>query len=90
MDRMLDPALDVGYGTLSVPFVPVPIQRFSGDAQLDNEIVAEMLWLALAALFPPKADQRRLVPTHDYPGIRAAKESPAVRFVRSGSCDRFR
>jgi hypothetical protein len=30
--------LDVGYGTLRVPFVPVPVQRFSGDAELDNEV----------------------------------------------------
>jgi hypothetical protein len=38
----LDPALDVGYGTLRDPFVPVPVQRLGGDAELDDEIVAEI------------------------------------------------
>jgi hypothetical protein len=85
MDWMLNPALDVGYGTLRVPFVPVPVQRFSGDAELDDEIIAEILWLALAALFPPEADQRRLVRAHDDPSVRAADEQAAVHagFVRA-------
>jgi hypothetical protein len=38
VDRMLDPALNVGYGTLRVPFVPVPVQIFSGDAELNDEV----------------------------------------------------
>jgi hypothetical protein len=31
MDRMLDLWLDFGSGTLSILFVPVPIERFRGD-----------------------------------------------------------
>ena len=36
------------------------------------------------------ADQRRLVGANDDPRIRAAEEMPAVLFLRSASCDRFR
>ena len=38
MDRMLDPALDVGDGLPSVAFVPSSIERLGGDAELDNEV----------------------------------------------------
>ena len=62
----------------SVSFVPGPVQRFSGDAELDDEIFAEILRLALAALFPPEADQGRLVRAHDDPSVRAADEQAAV------------
>jgi hypothetical protein len=33
MDRVLDPALDVDYGTLRVPFVQWSVQLFSSDAE---------------------------------------------------------
>ena len=42
------------------------------------EIVAQILWLGLAALFLPQPDQRRLVRAHDDPGVRAADEAAAV------------
>jgi hypothetical protein len=40
MDRVLDPALDVGDGSASVAFVSVPVERLGGDAKLDNEVAA--------------------------------------------------
>jgi hypothetical protein len=43
MDWVLDPALDVGYGSPSVAFVPASVQRLGGDAVLDNEVAAEIL-----------------------------------------------
>jgi hypothetical protein len=74
MDRVLDPALDVGDGTLSVAFVPVPVQRLGGDAELNDEVVAHIVRLGLAALLLPQPDERRLVRAHDDPGVRSADE----------------
>ncbi len=46
---------------------------------MDDEIVAQILWLGLAALFLPQPDQRRPVCSHDDPGVRPADEAAAVR-----------
>ena len=62
-----------------------PVERLGGDAELDDEIVAQVLGFDFAALFPPQADQRRLVGAHNDPGVRAADEQPAVRFYRMRS-----
>ena len=83
MDRVSNPALNVGYGPPSIALVPSPVQRLGGDAQLDDKVVAQILWLGLPALFLPEPDQRRLVGAHDDPRIRAAEELPAVWFLRS-------
>jgi hypothetical protein len=59
MDRVLDPALNVGDDAPGVFLVPSPVQRFSGDAELDDEIVAEMArsrraFPARGELMPPR------------------------------------
>ena len=53
MDWMLDPALDVGDGAPRIALIPSSVERLSGDAELDDEVIAEVLRLGLAALFPP-------------------------------------
>jgi hypothetical protein len=40
MDRVLDPALDISDGSPSVAFVPAPVERLGGDAELDDEVAA--------------------------------------------------
>ena len=60
MDRVPNPALNVRYGPPSIALVPSPVQRLGGDAQLDDKVVAQILWLGLPALFLPEPDQRRL------------------------------
>ena len=50
-----------------IALVPGPVERLGGDAQLDDEVAAQILWLGLAALFLPEPDQRRLVRAHDDP-----------------------
>ena len=84
MDRVLDPTLDVGYGTPRVSFVPVPVQRFSGDAELDDEIIAEILWLSLSPRF---SRQRRINAASSAPIMIRASDPPMKR-RRFGSCDR--
>ena len=61
MDRMLNPALDVGDDPSGIALIPAPVERLGGDAELDDEIVAEVLRLGLAALFLPQPDQRGFV-----------------------------
>ena len=58
-----------------IALVPAPVERLGGDAELDDEVVAEILRLGLAALFLPQPDQRRFVRAHDDPRVRAADES---------------
>src|SRR3984885_16116874 len=90
MDRVPSPALNVRYGPPSIALVPRPVQRLGGDAQLDDKVVAQILWLGPPRLFLPEPDQPRLVGAHDDSRLRAAEELPAVWFSRSASCDRFR
>jgi hypothetical protein len=78
MHRMLDPSLHVGDDPAGVALVPSPVQRLGGDAELDDEIVGQILRLGLAALFLPQADQRRLVRAYYDPGVRATEEIAAV------------
>jgi hypothetical protein len=62
VDWMVNLALDVGDDAPGVALVPSKVERLSGDAELDDEIAAQIFRLGLAALFFPQADQRRLVP----------------------------
>jgi hypothetical protein len=76
--RMLNPALNVGDDAPRVALIPSPVDRFGGDAELDDKIVAEIVRLDFAALFLPQPDQGRLVWAHNHPSVRAADEPAAV------------
>ena len=43
MDRMLNPALDVADDPSGIALIPAPVERLGGDAELDDEIVGEVL-----------------------------------------------
>jgi len=75
---MPDPALTVGGGSSGITFVPAPVQRLGCEAELDDQVVAEVRRLDFAALFLSEPDQRRLVRAHDYPGVGAAEEVATV------------
>src|ERR1700722_4340421 len=78
MDRVLDPALDVGDGSPGIALVPSPVQRLGGDTELDDEIVAQVLRFGLAALFLPQPAERCFVSAHDDSGVRSADELASV------------
>ena len=61
-----------------IALVPVPVEGLGHDAELDDEVAGEVLGLDLAALFPPEAQQGRLVIAHDDPGVRAADELTSI------------
>jgi hypothetical protein len=78
MNGVLDPTLDVADGSSRVALVPAPVQSLGGDAELHNQVAAQILRFGLAALFLPQSDQRRLVWAHNDPGVRTADELAAV------------
>ena len=73
--RMLHPSLDRRDNLPGVALVPMPVERFGRDAELDDEIARKVLRLGLAAFLPPEAQEGDLVSTHDNPGIRAADKA---------------
>jgi hypothetical protein len=74
MDGMADPSLHILDCMTRTPFVPGPVQFFGDAAELNNEILAEVLRLDLASLLPPEPEEPRLVVAHDDPGVGAADE----------------
>src|SRR5271163_3935523 len=67
---MLDPALTVGDRVPGVVLIPASVQRLGDDAQLDNEVIAEVHRFDFATLLLPEPDQRRLVAAHNDPRVR--------------------
>ena len=61
-----------------VPLVPAPVQGLGCDAELDDEIVGQILRLGLAALFLPQPDQRGFVAAHNNARVRAAEETASM------------
>jgi hypothetical protein len=55
-----------------IALVPMPIERFSHHAELDDEVAGEVLRLGLAPFLAPEADQGSLIVAHNDPGVRAA------------------
>jgi hypothetical protein len=41
-------------GTIVRPVVPTPVQRLGDDAELNDEVIAQIMRLGLAALFLPQ------------------------------------
>ena len=72
---MPDLPLDVRNGLTGIRLIPAPVQLLSGQAELDDEVAGEVLWLDLPAFLPPEAKQRCLIVAHDDPGVRAADEA---------------
>ena len=74
---MADLPLDVRDDLTGVGLVPAPVQLLGGRAELNDEVAGQVLWLNLAAFFPPQPQQGGLVVAHDDPGVRAADEGTA-------------
>ena len=81
MDGMLDLLLDVLDGVAGVALVPAPVQVLGDGAELDDQVVGEVLGLDLAALLPPQPNERGLIVAHDDAGVRAADEGAAIHWI---------
>jgi hypothetical protein len=72
------PPLDVFEGMTGITLIPVPVEVFGRDPELDDEIAREVLGLGFAALFSPEAEQRIFIITHYDAGVRTANESATI------------
>ena len=58
---MADLPLDVRDDLTGVGLVPAPVQLLGGRAELNDQVAGQVLWLNLAAFFPPQPQQDGLV-----------------------------
>ena len=62
----------------SVALVPISVEGFGHQAELDDKVAGQVLRLGLAPFLAPQADQGRFITAHDDAGVRAADEIAAV------------
>ena len=67
--------LDVFDRLPGVALVPMPVEGFGHEPELDDEVAGQVLRLGLAPFLPPEAEQGGLVVAHDDPGVGAADEA---------------
>src|SRR5229473_888822 len=84
VDGMLDVLLYILDDVAGVALVPVPVEVFGNAAELNDQIVIEILRLDFAALLAPQPNEIGLITTHHDPGIGAAEEGAAIPRVESG------
>src|SRR5262245_14467268 len=70
-DGMPDPFLNAADCVASVALIPASIEVLRYGAELDDEVVGEILRLDLPALLPPQMQQSAMVVAHNDPGVRA-------------------
>jgi hypothetical protein len=61
-----------------VALVPMPVEGFSHEPELDDEVAGQVLRLGLSTLFLPEAEDGAFVAAHDDPSVRAADERAAL------------
>ena len=75
---MANMVLDLPDAMAGVALVPLSVERFGGQAKLDEQVIGEIDGLGFAALFPPQPLQRGLILTHDDPRVRTSDKGPPV------------
>ena len=75
---MEKPVLDAFDRLPGVTLVPMPIEGFGRQPELDDEVAGQVLRLDLAPLLLPEAEQGGFVAAHDDPGVGAADERTAA------------
>jgi hypothetical protein len=78
VDGMLDVLLYILDHVAAVALVPAPVEVFGNAAELNNQIVIEILRLDFAALLAPQPNEIGLITTHYDPGIGAADKGTAM------------
>src|SRR5262249_34836866 len=84
--RVLDPPLHLRNDVPGIALEPMSIEGLGHEAKLDDEIVAEVLRLGLAAFLAPQAQQGSLIAPHDHPGVGAADKAPAIKTFGGNPC----
>jgi hypothetical protein len=52
-----------------IRLVPAPIEIFGGEAELNDQIPGKVFRFDIASLFPPQAEQGRIIIAHEDPGV---------------------
>jgi hypothetical protein len=76
---MPEPVLNAFNGLPGVALVPIPVEGFGHETELDDEVAGEVLRLELAPLFLPEAEEGGFVAAHDDPGVGAADEAETFK-----------
>src|SRR6516165_1198166 len=89
--RLAHPALDICDHLPGRPLVPLSVQGFSREPQLDDEIAGQVLRLGLAPFFAPEPEQSGLIAAHDNPGVRATNKGPSSWCISysAGQCGHY-
>jgi hypothetical protein len=74
VDWMANPSLNVFDHVPCAALVPGPVQLPCNRAELDDEILAQVLGHDFPSLFPPEPNEPRFVVAHDDAGVGAADE----------------
>ena len=75
---MLDLALHVDNNLIGIALEPAPIKLFGYGAELNDEIVREVLGFDLAALLAPQTKEGSFILPHNNPRVRSADETAPV------------
>jgi hypothetical protein len=78
VNGMLDAALHVTDGIPGIALIPAAVELLGHRAELDNEIICEVLRFDLAPLLAPQPQQGGLVVPHYDSGIRSADRTAAI------------
>jgi hypothetical protein len=68
------PSLDGGHDLAGISLEPEPIEGLGHDAELHEKVPGQILWLRLAPLLLPEANQGGCIVAHNDPRIRTADE----------------
>jgi hypothetical protein len=77
--RMPQPMLNAFDRLPGVALVPMPVEGFGHEPELDDEVAGQVLRLGLPPFLEPEADQGGFIVAHDDAGVRAADECAPSR-----------
>jgi len=75
---MSEPMLNAFDRLPGVALVPMSVEGFGHQPELDDEVAGEVLWFDFSPLFLPEAEQGGFVAAHDDPGVGAADDGTAI------------
>jgi hypothetical protein len=76
---MPEPMLNAFDGLPGVALVPMPVERFGHQAELDDKVARQVLRLGVPPFLAPQADEGSFIAAHDDPSVGAADEEAPVQ-----------
>jgi hypothetical protein len=69
-----------------VALVPMPVEGFSHEPELDDEVAGQVLRLGLPPFLAPEADQGGFIVAHDDASVGSAHETSAIEPLQRNWC----